>query len=154
MEDVLLIYFEQIVSFCAINYSNTNSLSLHCEISRLNLANFTERLIFCVNLLDILPKKYFTQVSLVTNSMSARTLLSFCKCSLFTLHTKAQISIFGQPDSFVWCSDEGFNSSSEDIVTSNEERRGELFAANRGSRLVKPGRRSSKTGRGALHAWT
>ena len=103
MEDVLLIYFEQIVSFCAINYSNTNSLSLHCEISRLNLANFTERLIFCVNLLDILPKKYFTQVSLVTNSMSARTLLSFCKCSLFTLHTKAQISIFGQPDSFVRC---------------------------------------------------
>ena len=83
---------------------------------------------------------------------ATRILLSFCKCSLFTLDT--QISIFGQPDSFVWCSDEGFNSSFLDIVTSNEERRGELFAANRGSRLVKPRRRSSKTGRGALHAWT
>ena len=85
-------------------------------------------------------------------AMATRALLSFCK--LFTLHTKAQISIFGQPDSFVRCSDEGFNSSFLDIVTSNEERRGELFAANRGSRLVKPWRRSSKTGRGALHAWT
>ena len=31
MKKVLLIYFEQIVSFCAIIYSNTNSLQLFCE---------------------------------------------------------------------------------------------------------------------------
>ena len=43
---VLLIYFEQIVSFCAIFYSNTNSLQLFCENSNLNSANFTERVFF------------------------------------------------------------------------------------------------------------
>ena len=31
MEDVLLIYFEQIVSFFAIIYSNTNSIQLFCK---------------------------------------------------------------------------------------------------------------------------
>ena len=58
---VLLIYFEQIVSFCAIFYSNTNSLQLFCENSNLNSANFTERVFFCVN-----SWKYFSQLSLVT----------------------------------------------------------------------------------------
>ena len=42
MGDVLLIYFEQIVSFCAIIYLNTNSLQLFWEDSSLNLANFTD----------------------------------------------------------------------------------------------------------------
>ena len=46
-EDVLLIYFEQIVSFCAIIYPNTNSLKLFSENSSLNLANF--RVVFHVN---------------------------------------------------------------------------------------------------------
>ena len=46
MEDVLLIQFEQIVSFCAIMYTNTNSLQLICENSCLNSANFTCRVIF------------------------------------------------------------------------------------------------------------
>ena len=31
MEDVLLIYFGQIVSFCTIIYSNTNSIHLFCD---------------------------------------------------------------------------------------------------------------------------
>ena len=42
MENVLLIYFEQIVSFCAIIYSNKNSLKLFCKNSSLNSANFTD----------------------------------------------------------------------------------------------------------------
>ena len=45
IENVLLIYFEQIVNFCAIIYSNTNSVQLFCENSCLNLANFTELVI-------------------------------------------------------------------------------------------------------------
>ena len=35
MEDVLPIHFEQIVSFCAIMYSNINSFNLFCENSSL-----------------------------------------------------------------------------------------------------------------------
>ena len=72
---VLLIYFEQIVSFCAIFYSNTNSLQLFCENSNLNSANFTERVFFCVN-----SWKYFSQLSLVTfvtNSTSGWNPCSF-----------------------------------------------------------------------------
>ena len=45
--DVLLISFEQIVSFCAIIFSNRIHSSC-CEISSLNWANFTERCaLFC-----------------------------------------------------------------------------------------------------------
>ena len=72
---VLLIYFEQIVSFCAIFYSNTNSLQLFCENSNLNSANFTERVFFCVS-----SWKYFSQLSLVTfvtNSTSGWNPCSF-----------------------------------------------------------------------------
>ena len=57
IEDVLLIYFEQIVSFCAIIYSNTNSPQLFCENSSLNLANFTDRVIFTS------PKIFYTIVT-------------------------------------------------------------------------------------------
>ena len=32
MEDVFLIHFQQIVSFCAIIFSNTNSMKLFCKI--------------------------------------------------------------------------------------------------------------------------
>ena len=42
MDDALLIYFGQIVSFCAIIYSNTNSLQLFCKNSCLNPANFAD----------------------------------------------------------------------------------------------------------------
>ena len=38
--------FERSVIFCANIYSNTN---LFCENSRLNSANFTERVVFCVD---------------------------------------------------------------------------------------------------------
>ena len=41
MEDVLLIYFGNMVSFFAIVRSNTISLQLFCESFSLNLANFT-----------------------------------------------------------------------------------------------------------------
>ena len=44
MKDVFLTYFKQIVSCCAIIYSNTNSLQLLCENSSLNSANFTDYL--------------------------------------------------------------------------------------------------------------
>ena len=37
-EDVLLIYFEHIFTFCAVIYSNTNPLQLFCEKSSLNSA--------------------------------------------------------------------------------------------------------------------
>ena len=50
LEDVLLylFYFEQIVSFCATIYSKTNLGQLFCDTSSLNLANFTELVIFRV----------------------------------------------------------------------------------------------------------
>ena len=43
LQDVLLTYFEQIVSFCAFTYSKTNSLKLFYENSSLNSTNFTDR---------------------------------------------------------------------------------------------------------------
>ena len=72
MEDVLLIHFEQSVSFYAIIYSNTNSLRLFCENSSLNLASFTNNVIFLRYFFKILPepKNIFTQVPHVTNFMS------------------------------------------------------------------------------------
>ena len=72
MEDVLLIHFEQIVSFCAIIYSNTNTLRLFCENSSLNPASFTDNVFFSRYFLKILPepKNIFIQVPLVTNFMS------------------------------------------------------------------------------------
>ena len=42
-EDVPLLFFEQIVSFSAIIYLNTNSLELFGENSSLNLSNLIER---------------------------------------------------------------------------------------------------------------
>ena len=74
--DVLLISFEQMVSFCAIIYSNTNSLKLFCEDSSLNSENYTDRAILGFMLIfdNFTPaQKYFTQVSpvtVVTNSES------------------------------------------------------------------------------------
>ena len=67
------------VSFYAIIYSNTNSLRLFCENSSLNLANFTDRVIFCVTFFENFTpaQNYFSQVRpvpLVTNSMSASDL--------------------------------------------------------------------------------
>ena len=47
MEDVLLIYFEQNVSFCAIIYSKTKSLQLFYESSSRNSANFKGRVFVC-----------------------------------------------------------------------------------------------------------
>ena len=38
----------KLVSFFATFYSNTNSIQLFCVNSSLNLANFTERVIFCI----------------------------------------------------------------------------------------------------------
>ena len=70
--DVLLISFEQIVNFCAIIHSNTNSVQLFCEKSSLNLESFTELALFCIILEKFTwAQKYLTQVPLVTNSMSA-----------------------------------------------------------------------------------
>ena len=54
IKELLFIYFEQIVSLFANVYSNTKSFPLLWEKSRLNLVNFTEKVIFCVNL-KILP---------------------------------------------------------------------------------------------------
>ena len=53
---------EQIVSFCAIMYSDKNSLKLLCENSSLNLANFTYRVIFCVKSWKfyLSPKIFYT----------------------------------------------------------------------------------------------
>ena len=49
MEDVLLICFEQIVSFCTLIYSNSNSHQLFYENSNLNVANLKKTtVIFCV----------------------------------------------------------------------------------------------------------
>ena len=42
------IYQLEIVSFCAIFYSNTNSIQLFCVNSSLNSGNFTNRLIFVI----------------------------------------------------------------------------------------------------------
>ena len=42
------IYQLEIVSFCAIFYSNTNSIKLFCVNSSLNSGNFTNRLIFVI----------------------------------------------------------------------------------------------------------
>ena len=42
-EALLIMYFEQIVSF----YANTKSFHFFCEKSSRNLANFTDRVIFC-----------------------------------------------------------------------------------------------------------
>ena len=56
---------------CAIIYSNTNSLKFFCENSSLSLANFTERVTFCVNSWKFYPSpKILSLVPLVTNSMS------------------------------------------------------------------------------------
>ena len=76
-EDVLLICFEQIVSFFAFIYSNTNSYQLFCENSKLNLANSIKLVVFLVNFLENFTpaKEHFTQVSLVTNSISAREVI-------------------------------------------------------------------------------
>ena len=41
IEDIIHVYFEQIVSFCVIIYSNTNSLQLFCENSSMNSPNST-----------------------------------------------------------------------------------------------------------------
>ena len=49
IKDVLFIYFEQIVSLFANVHSNTKSLQLFWEKSRLNLANFTEKVILRVH---------------------------------------------------------------------------------------------------------
>ena len=66
MEDVsLIIYFLQIVIFCAIIFSYTTQSSCFCENSNLNLANFTDE--------NFTPaQKYFTLVPLVTKSMSVK----------------------------------------------------------------------------------
>ena len=48
-------FFVQIVSFCAIIYSNTKSLQLFCENSSLNSANFTDRVIFALGLKKNFP---------------------------------------------------------------------------------------------------
>ena len=77
IENLLLIYFEQIVSLSAIIYSNTKSFHLFCENPGLNLANFSDRVIFALILENLTPaQKCFTQVSLVplvTNSMSGHS---------------------------------------------------------------------------------
>ena len=59
LEDVLLylFYFEQIVSFCATIYSKTNLGQLFCDTSSLNLANFTELVIFRVTSWKFYPSQ-------------------------------------------------------------------------------------------------
>ena len=73
MDDVLLIYFEHIFTFCAVIYSNTNPLQLICEKFSLNTAIITETVIFRVVSRTIYPSpEIFTQVpfvAFVTNSM-------------------------------------------------------------------------------------
>ena len=109
MENVFLIYFEQIVSYCAITHSNTNSLKLFCENSSLNLANFTYRIFFCVNSWILTwAQTYFTQmplVPLVTNSMSGMYFSSwtenFCcsekdRCAILANLTNAPIHLLAK----------------------------------------------------------
>ena len=68
MKDVFLIYFGQIVSCCAKIYSNTSSLNLFCKNSSLNLANFIDRVIFCVKSWKSYPnpKIFYTCVTCYT----------------------------------------------------------------------------------------
>ena len=60
--------FEQIVSFCAIMYYDKNSLKLLCENSSLNLANFTNRVIFRVKSWKfyLSPKTFYTSATSAT----------------------------------------------------------------------------------------
>ena len=100
MEDALFIYLEQIVSFCAIVYSNTNSLKLFCENSSLN---------FCVNSWKFTrAQTYYTQmplVPLVTNSMSGMYFslwtANFCcsdkdRCAILANLTNAPIHLLAK----------------------------------------------------------
>ena len=57
MNDVFLIYFDQIISFLAIIFSNTNSLKLFCENSSLNSTNFTDNVISRVNSWKFYPSR-------------------------------------------------------------------------------------------------
>ena len=71
---------------CAIIYSNTNSLKFFCENSSLNLANFTERVTFCVNSWKFYPSpKILSLVPLVINSMSD-TWLRWWSDTVFPTH--------------------------------------------------------------------
>ena len=71
IQDGLLVYFVQIVSFHAIINSNTKSFQLFYENSSLNLTNFTELVVSHVILKKFTQtQNYLTQVPLVTKSMS------------------------------------------------------------------------------------
>ena len=77
MKGVFHIYFEQIVSFCAIIYSNKKSLQLFCKNSSLNSANFTDRVVFRGNSWKMYPNPILSLVTFVTNSTSGFSI--FCK---------------------------------------------------------------------------
>ena len=64
-EYVLLIYFQQFISFCAFIYSNTNSHQLFCENSYLNLANLAIFVNHCVNSGQFypIPKTFYTSAT-------------------------------------------------------------------------------------------
>ena len=75
--DVFLINFEEIISLFANFYSNTKSLHLFWEESRLNSANFTEKVSFCVNSWKSYPSpKSSAQLPFAMNFMSALAMTS------------------------------------------------------------------------------
>ena len=64
-EYVLLIYFQQFISFCAFIYSNTNSRQLFCENFYLNLANLAIFVNHRVNSGQFypIPKTFYTSAT-------------------------------------------------------------------------------------------
>ena len=68
MEDVLLVYFEKIVSFCSMIYLNSNSLKLYFKNSCLNSTNFTDGVVFCTSSKKNYPnpKIFYTSATCAT----------------------------------------------------------------------------------------
>ena len=68
MEDALLIHFEQIVIFSTQIQTNSSYFVKSYNISSLNKANYTERLLFVLLLVDNFSRtqKYFAQIRILT----------------------------------------------------------------------------------------
>ena len=104
MEDALLIYFGNRVSFFTIVCSNTNSLQLFCESSSLNLKSFKELVIFCFNSWkcypsqkNILHKCHKKSKSLISGTFSWENtafLLDLVQISFFVLFFFSIFSTF------------------------------------------------------------
>ena len=106
MENVLLIVFEQIVSFCAIVYSNTSSLKLFCENSSLNLANFTYR-VFSLTLESLPEPKHIIHKCHLCHLWQIPCLacISVCELRIFAVQRKIDVrfsQIWQMPQFTFW----------------------------------------------------